>query len=42
MCGLFAYVGSVNAVPILLDGLRSVEYRGYDSAGFPSLLSLAA
>ena len=33
MCGLFAYVGSVNAVPILLDGLRSVEYRGYDSAG---------
>ena len=33
MCGLFAYAGSVNAVPILLDGLRSVEYRGYDSAG---------
>ena len=26
-------MGSVNAVPILLDGLRSVEYRGYDSAG---------
>ena len=33
MCGIFAYAGSENAVPFLIDGLRSVEYRGYDSAG---------
>ena len=33
MCGLFAYAGRVNAVPVLIDGLHSVEYRGYDSAG---------
>jgi len=33
VCGIFAYAGSENAVPLLIDGLRSVEYRGYDSAG---------
>ncbi|NQW21103.1 MAG: glutamine--fructose-6-phosphate transaminase (isomerizing) [Chloroflexi bacterium] len=33
MCGIFAYAGSENAVPLLIEGLRSVEYRGYDSAG---------
>ncbi|MCH8909602.1 MAG: glutamine--fructose-6-phosphate transaminase (isomerizing) [Chloroflexi bacterium] len=33
MCGIFAYAGTENAVPFLIDGLRSVEYRGYDSAG---------
>jgi len=33
VCGIFAYVGTENAVPLLIDGLRSVEYRGYDSAG---------
>lgn len=33
MCGIFAYAGTENAVPLLIDGLRSVEYRGYDSAG---------
>ena len=33
MCGIFAYTGEKNAVPILLDGLTSLEYRGYDSAG---------
>jgi glutamine---fructose-6-phosphate transaminase (isomerizing) len=33
MCGIFGYVGSRTAAPILLDGLRTLEYRGYDSAG---------
>ena len=33
MCGIFGYVGSQSAWPILVDGLRTLEYRGYDSAG---------
>lgn len=33
MCGIFAYAGTENAAPLLIEGLRSVEYRGYDSAG---------
>lgn len=33
MCGIFGYVGDRTATPILLDGLRALEYRGYDSAG---------
>ncbi|MDQ3033358.1 MAG: glutamine--fructose-6-phosphate transaminase (isomerizing) [Myxococcota bacterium] len=33
MCGIVGYVGSDNSAPILLDGLRRLEYRGYDSAG---------
>ncbi len=33
MCGIFAYTGSKNAGEVLLDGLISLEYRGYDSAG---------
>ena len=33
MCGIFAYTGYKNAEPILLNGLRTLEYRGYDSAG---------
>jgi len=33
MCGIVGYVGPGNATPILVDGLRRLEYRGYDSAG---------
>jgi glucosamine--fructose-6-phosphate aminotransferase (isomerizing) len=33
MCGIVGYVGSQDSVPILLEGLRRLEYRGYDSAG---------
>jgi len=33
MCGIMGYVGPQQAAPILLDGLRRLEYRGYDSAG---------
>ncbi len=33
MCGIIGYVGKKQAAPILLEGLRRLEYRGYDSAG---------
>ncbi len=33
MCGIFGYVGTHTAEPILIEGLRTLEYRGYDSAG---------
>ncbi|MEW6566752.1 MAG: glutamine--fructose-6-phosphate transaminase (isomerizing) [Chloroflexota bacterium] len=37
MCGIVGYVGPRNATPIILDGLRRLEYRGYDSAGMAVL-----
>ena len=33
MCGIIGYVGAKEAGPILIEGLRRLEYRGYDSAG---------
>jgi glucosamine--fructose-6-phosphate aminotransferase (isomerizing) len=38
MCGIMAYVGREEALPIVLDGLRRLEYRGYDSAGIAVVL----
>ena len=33
MCGIIAYKGKQNAVPIIVGGLKKLEYRGYDSVG---------
>ena len=33
MCGIVGYIGNNNSTEILLDGLKKLEYRGYDSAG---------
>ena len=33
MCGIVAYIGEQNATPIIVNGLKKLEYRGYDSAG---------
>ena len=33
MCGIVGYIGEEQAAPVLLEGLKRLEYRGYDSAG---------
>ena len=37
MCGIFGYIGDKEAVSIILEGLKKLEYRGYDSAGIASV-----
>ncbi len=39
MCGIVGYVGTKDACPFLIGGLRRLEYRGYDSAGIATLRS---
>jgi len=39
MCGIVAYKGSKNCFPILISGLKKLEYRGYDSAGVACILN---
>src|SRR5919112_384966 len=39
MCGIIGYIGPKEVVPVLIDGLRRLEYRGYDSAGVAVVLN---
>src|SRR3979490_661578 len=41
MCGIIGYLGARDATPVLIDGLRCLEYRGYDSAGITVLDRIA-
>lgn len=38
MCGIFAYIGSKNSLKMVLEGLKKIEYRGYDSAGVAGIM----
>ena len=42
MCGIVAAVADRNIVPVLLEGLRRLEYRGYDSAGLALVMFVHA
>ena len=33
MCGIVGYIGEKNGIPIVIEGLKRLEYRGYDSSG---------
>ena len=37
MCGIVGYVGKKDSVPIIINGLHRLEYRGYDSAGIATI-----
>ncbi len=37
MCGIVGYIGKIEAAPLLIEGLRRLEYRGYDSAGLTTI-----
>ena len=39
MCGIIGYTGTGNAVPVIIEGLKRLEYRGYDSAGIAAMTS---
>ena len=42
MCGIVGAISERNVVPILIEGLRRLEYRGYDSAGIAALKQRSA
>jgi hypothetical protein len=42
MCGIVGYIGRADAPSVLINGLRRLEYRGYDSAGLPSSMTAAS